>query len=112
LKFSDSLKKTSDFSLCYEEGKSISDHFIVLYVRENGTDFNHLGISVSKKVGNSVIRHHLARLIRESYRLHEDEFRPGLDIVVIVRRSGRNASFSQIESSLLNLASLHNIIRK
>ena len=54
-----------------------------MYVLKNNTENNRIGISVSKKVGNSVIRHHITRLVRESYRLHEDMFDSGLDIVVI-----------------------------
>ena len=71
MKFSESLKKNSDFRKVYRKGKSKADHYLVLYALPNGTDRNRLGISVSKKVGNSVVRHHLTRLIREIYRLHE-----------------------------------------
>ena len=59
-----------------------------MYVLKNNTENNRIGISVSKKVGNSVIRHHITRLVRESYRLHEDMFDSGLDIVVIARVAG------------------------
>ena len=65
--FSDSMKKTNDFRNCYEKGKSFANKFIVMYVWENGTSCNKLGISCSKKVGNSVVRHRFARLVREVY---------------------------------------------
>ena len=81
-----------------------------MYVLENQTDRNRIGISVSKKVGNSVIRHHLTRLIRESYRLHEDMFNNGLDIVVVARVSAKSASYREVESALLHLGRLHKII--
>ena len=74
------------------------------------SDQNRLGISASKKVGNSVIRHHLTRLIRESYRLHEDMFNNGLDIVVVTRVSAKGASYHEVESALLHLGRLHKII--
>ncbi len=112
MKFSDSLKKTKDFSVVYNKGKSLADRILVLYIYENGSESNRLGISVSKKVGNSVVRHHLTRLIRESYRLSEDKFRPGLDLVVVVRKAGKDCSFNEINNSLLKLANLHNVIRK
>ena len=57
-----------------------------MYVLENDTDRNRLGISVSQKVGNSVIRHHATRLISVSYRLQEDMFNSGLDIDVFKRQ--------------------------
>ena len=69
MKFSESLKRNSDFQRVYREGKSYANHYLVLYVLQNQTERNRLGISVSKKVGNSVVRHRMARLIRESYRL-------------------------------------------
>ena len=77
MKFSESLKRNSDFQRVYREGKSYANRYLVLYVLQNQTERNRLGISVSKKVGNSVVRHRMARLIRESYRLQEDMFNSG-----------------------------------
>ena len=82
MKFSESLKKSKDFQKVYNKGNSYANRLLVMYVLENHTDKNRLGISVSKKVGNSVIRHHLTRLIREGYRLQEDMFNSGLDIEI------------------------------
>lgn len=96
----------------YRQGKSYANRYLVMYVLENHTEGNRLGISVSKKVGNSVIRHHLTRLIRESYRLHEDMFNNGLDIVVIARSTARNISYHETESALLHLGGLHKVINR
>ena len=106
----ESLKKNRDFQNVYKKGKSYANRLLVMYVLENQTDRNRIGISVSKKVGNSVIRHHLTRLIRESYRLHEDMFNNGLDIVVVARVSAKSASYREVESALLHLGRLHKII--
>ena len=111
MKFSESLKKNRDFQKVYGYGKSYANRFFVMYVMQNGTEHNRLGISVSKKVGNSVVRHHLTRLIREVYRLHEDTFNSGLDVVVIARVSAKDISYHQVESSLLHLANLHHILK-
>ena len=111
MKFSESLKKNKDFSKVYNNGKSFANRYLVMYVLENHTPNNRLGISVSKKVGNSVIRHHITRLIRESYRLHEDMFNSGLDIVVIARSNAKNASYHEIASALMHLGGLHNIVK-
>ena len=108
--FSESLKKNIDFQNVYRNGKSYANRFLVVYILENHTEKNRLGISVSKKVGNSVIRHHLTRLIRESYRLHEDMFDSGLDIVVIARATARNISYHEVESALMHLGRLHKIV--
>ena len=110
MKYSESLKKNIDFQNVYRNGKSYANRFLVVYILENHTEKNRLGISVSKKVGNSVIRHHLTRLIRESYRLHEDMFDSGLDIVVIARATARNISYREVESALMHLGRLHKIV--
>ncbi len=112
MKFSESLKKSGDFRKVYQSGKSYANRFLVMYVRKNQTQQNRLGISVSKKVGNSIVRHHVTRIIRESYRLQEGRFSSGLDIVVVARVSAKNATYWEIESALLHLAGLHRVLRK
>ena len=110
MKFSESLKRNQDFQNVYQNGRSYANRYLVMYVLKNGTEHNRLGISVSKKVGNSVVRHHLTRLIREVYRLHEDTFNSGLDVVVIARVSAKDISYHQVKSSRLHLANLHHIM--
>ena len=112
MKFSESLKKNADFQKVYNEGVSFANKYLVMYVRKNGTDGNRLGISVSKKVGNSVVRHRVTRLIRESYRLREDMFNSGLDMAVIARASAKGRSMNEICSALLHLGKLQGVIKK
>ena len=107
---SESLKKNQDFQKVYRNGTSKGNRYLVMYVLKNQYMKNRLGISVSKKVGNSVVRHHLTRLLRESYRLHEEMFHSGWDIVVIVRVSAKNEGYHKLKSSLLHLSNLHGII--
>lgn len=109
--FSESLKKNKDFQKVYRRGKSYANKLLVMYVLKNDSDTNRLGISVSKKVGNSVVRHHVTRLIRESYRLQEEMFNSGLDIVVIARAGANGSTYHEIEKALLHLGSLHHIMK-
>ena len=110
--FSESLKKNRDFQVVYKSGRSYANKYLVMYIMENHQNKNRLGISVSKKVGNSVVRHHITRLVRESYRLHEEIFNSGLDIVVIARNSAASVSYHEVESAMLHLGKLHGIIKK
>ena len=112
MKFSESLKKNSDFQKVYKKRNSNANKYLIMYVLENGTERNRVGISVSKKVGNSIVRHRLTRLVRESYRLQEDRFQKGYDIVIIARVSAKDQEFRKIESAVLHLGGLHNIIDK
>lgn len=109
MKFSESLKKNRDFKDVYKSGVSYANKYLVMYVKNNQMEKNRLGISVSKKVGNSIVRHRLTRLIRESYRLQEDKFRCGSDIVIIGRVSAKDRKYVDIESALIHLARLHEI---
>ncbi|MDK2807648.1 MAG: ribonuclease protein component [Clostridiales bacterium] len=96
----------------YREGKSYANRYLVMYVIKNEQNINRFGISVSKKVGNSVIRHRLTRLIRESYRLNEEKFHSGWDIVVIARNTAKGKKYQEISSALLHLGKLHRIIKE
>ena len=111
MKHSQSLKKNADFQIVYKEGKSFANKYLVMYVKENDLGINRVGISVSKKVGNSVVRHRVKRLILESYRLQEDMFNSGLDMVVIARNTAKDKSCQEIESALLHLGKLHGILK-
>mgnify|MGYP002605160752 CR=1 FL=1 len=110
MKFSESLKRNADFQNVYKNGKSYANRCLVMYVLENQTGRNRLGISVSKKVGNSIVRHRVTRLIRESYRLQEDMFNSGLDMVVIARKSAKDKTCQDIGSALQHLGKLHGIL--
>ena len=110
MKYSESLKKNKDFQNVYKHGISYANKYLVMYVLDNKTSQNRLGISVSKKVGNSIVRHRLTRLIRESYRLQEERFRCGYDIVVIARIGAKGKSYKEIDSAMLHLGHLHEII--
>ena len=112
MKYSESLKKNRDFQQVYKRGTSKANRYLVMYVLPNQHMMNRLGISVSKKVGNSVVRHRLTRLIRESYRLNEMEFDNSLDIVVVARPQAKDRSYQEIESALMHLAGKHNIAGK
>ena len=62
MKFSESLKKNRDFQSVYRKGKPYGNKYLVMYLLANDLGRNRVGISVSKKVGNSIIRHHLTRV--------------------------------------------------
>ena len=111
MKFTESLKSNRDFKNVYSKKKSYANKYLVMYVLENGLDKNRLGISVSKKVGNSVVRHRLTRLVREIYRLHEEMFNSGLDIVVLARVNAKSILYTDMESAILHLAKLHKILK-
>ena len=107
--FMESLKKNHQFREVYKKGKSYANRLLVMYVMKNELERNRVGISVSKKVGNSVVRHRVTRLVRESYRLQEKVFNSGLDIVIVARNGAAVAGYRDVESALMHLGRLHHI---
>lgn len=105
----DSLKNT-EFKHIYNNGVSYANRYLVMYVLKNEKGKNKLGISVSKKVGNSVVRHRVTRLIREAYRLNKNMFNSSLNIIVVARAGAAKKSFKEIESAFLHLLKLHGVL--
>ena len=105
-----SLKKNEDFKKVFDEKKSCANKYLILYCKENELETNRLGIQVSKKVGNSVVRHRLTRLIRESFRLNAEKFSSGLDLVFIAREDARGKTYKEIEDALLHLGKISHIL--
>lgn len=108
LKRFNSIKKNDDFRKVYKKGRSKSDGLLVMYVlnkddTNNEEKISRIGISISKKVGNSVVRHRLTRLVRECFRLNKEDFKYDADIVVIVRKGAAESDFHEIEKSFLGL---------
>lgn len=112
MRFSESLKKNSDFQAVYKKGVSYANKYLVMYVLENSLGSNRIGISVSKKVGNSVVRHRLKRLVKENYRLREEMFNSGLDIVIVIRVNAKDCDFELIKNALIHLGNLHKVTIK
>jgi ribonuclease P protein component len=103
MKFSSSLKLNHIFRRLYHTNGQASP-YVVLYARKNRTDTNRVGITVSKKLGKAHIRNRVRRRLREVYRLNEDLFAPGWDIVLVARSRAIEAPFDTLTRSVLSLA--------
>ena len=98
------LRKNTEFRLVYRRGKSYANKLLVLYVFNNKKNineenelYNKVGISVSKKVGNS------KRLIYESYRLNVKDIKTGYDFVFVARSAINEKKYSDVEAAMINL---------
>jgi len=96
----DSLRKNEEFQAIYRRHDSVADKYLVIY-KANGT--GRVGIVCSKKVGNSIVRHRFARLVREVYRLHKEEIAEDKDLIIVARESAKGQGFFVIENSFLSL---------
>ena len=104
----DSIKKTADFKQVYAHGKSVSDRHFVVYAHPNEKGATRLGLSISRKVGNAVVRNKIRRWIKEFFRLNKPLLLwPSIDIVVVARMSAstlvNDTKYGGVEKSLQGL---------
>ena len=103
MKFTTPLRKNHEFKRLYNRGKSEASKCAAVYCKQNGKSENRLGITVSSKIGGAVVRNRVRRRLKEIYRLNEEKFSAGHDIVIVARTRCRFAGFNEIESSVLSL---------
>jgi ribonuclease P protein component len=97
------LKKKTDFDTVYQRGKRFGNRNLNFYYIRNKKQENRVGIVVSKKVGNAVVRNRIRRLIKESYRLNQGTIKVGYDMIVVAKKSCFDKDFKEIEGSLLHI---------
>ena len=110
MKYSCSLKLNHIFRRLYATAGQ-ANGLLVLYARPNRTGRNRVGITAGKKLGKAVVRNRVRRRLREVYRLNEDKFLPGWDIVVVARSRCITASFEKLTDSYLSLAGKAGILK-
>lgn len=92
------LRNRADFSRVYRHGKSFANHqFVVYWFSRKQVERFRAGVSVSKKIGNAVVRNRMRRLVKEIVRHHEAEIVGGLDLVFIVRKGALDMSYAELE---------------
>lgn len=111
MKFSSALKLNHIFRRLYATSGHANGH-LVLYARKNHSQSNRVGITVGKKLGGAVIRNRVRRRLREVYRLHEDRFSSGWDIVVVARSRCIHADFATLTNAYLSLAEKAGVLKK
>ncbi len=110
MKFSSSLKLNHIFRRLYATS-GFANGYLILYARRNRTATNRVGVTVGKKLGHAVVRNRVRRRLREVYRLNEDKFLPGWDIVVVARHRCIDAPFSKLTHAYLSMAEKAGILR-
>lgn len=98
------LRRKKDFSILYSRGKSVGDKYVVLFYKKNGLSYNRVAFLASKKVGNSVFRNRARRLMKESYRDLEKEFKTGYDLIIIGRNTINGIKCQDVHKSLRSAA--------
>jgi len=110
MKFSSALKLNHIFRRLYNTSGH-ANSYLVFYARANHTATNRVGLTVGKKLGHAVVRNRVRRRLREVYRLNEDRFLPGYDIVVVARSRCITADFGKLTQAYLALAEKAGVLR-
>ena len=115
------IRKKKDFERLYKQGMRLySKNFTVLLCKnppssdskmtnsgisqgESSSGRRRLGITVSKKVGNAVIRNRVKRLLREFFRRNKDKLPPSRDILIIARKNAAPLSYRDVHMELGNI---------
>lgn len=82
-----------------------------MYVKTGESGPSRYGFSVSKKVGNSVVRHRITRLLRESVRKNDAFVKEGNRIVIVARKNVSNRTFKEVDGAVIHLLKLHGILK-
>ena len=112
MEFTESLKKNYEFRRLYNKGKSAATPYLVVYVKRTGRDTNHLGITVSNKIGKAVVRNKVRRRLREIYRLHEGEMLRGYDLVIVARGRSVDATYAQLDYAVMKACKQLKVVRE
>jgi ribonuclease P protein component len=97
------LRSPRDFERVYGQKQRASDELLLIYMAKNDLPWSRVGFSVSRKHGNSVVRHRLRRLLREAFRLSQQELPAGWDFVLIPKQDA-SVELPALQASLESLA--------
>lgn len=109
------LRKKRDFNIVYKWGKAVTCNYMVLIYVKSKSSITKVGFSVSKKIGKSVVRNRVKRLMKESYRLiseNSENIEKGYNLVFVARNASNSADYSEIKRSMLYLLHRSQLLKK
>lgn len=98
------IKKNEDFQQVFRKGVSFANRQFVVYILEKeNQDYLRIGLSVSKKIGNAVMRNQIKRYIRQTFLELNGDIKEGYDYVIIARKPTSEMDFFQVKKSLIHV---------
>lgn len=106
MKKTEIIKKNYEFKYFFKKGKYISGKYIEIFIHNNKLKSNKLGIIVSKKAGNSVVRHRIRRLIKEAYTNIEKDINCNINILICWKKKiefNKGISYFDIKNDMIDI---------
>jgi ribonuclease P protein component len=100
------LRSNMEFKRVYSGGKNYWNRNLVLYVKKNNVGNTRVGYSITKKIGNSVVRNKIRRRMKEIYRLNFSSIRGNYDLIFIPKKNVVDISYKELESAMLHILKL------
>lgn len=105
------IKRRSDFQCVYRKGRSFANRYFVLYVFPSASVRGRVGFAAGKKLGCAVTRNRVKRLLRETYRLHQDRIREDAALLFVGRKAMVEAKLPEVEKAFLRLGEKSGILK-
>ncbi|MEW4355024.1 ribonuclease P protein component [Streptococcus pneumoniae] len=105
------VKREKDFNAIFKEGQNFANRKFVVYKLENHHKHFRAGLSVSKKLGNAVVRNQIKRRIRHILMAHQINVK-ALDFVIIARKGAEVLTYQELEKNLLHVLKIAKIYQE
>ncbi|HFL3828508.1 TPA: ribonuclease P protein component [Clostridioides difficile] len=105
------LRSNEDFIKVYTKGKNYWNRNLILYVKKNGLENSRIGFSITKKIGNSVVRNKIRRRMKEICRLNFNKIKVGYDIIFIPKKNVVNITYWDLESAMLHILKIGHLLK-
>lgn len=107
------IKKNAEFQTIFKKGKSFANRqFVVYCLLKEEQDYYRVGLSVSKKVGNAVVRNRIKRYIRQTFLEIHDQVSPNMDYIIIARNPAAKLDFHETKKSIEHVLKIAKVLKK
>ena len=106
------LRSNMEFKKVYKYGKNYWNRNLILYVMKNDLGYTRVGYSITKKIGNSVVRNRIRRQMKEIYRLKFDLIENNYDLIFIPKKNVVDISYEKLDSAMIHIMNLAKLLKK
>src|SRR5699024_3264048 len=105
------LRNNREFKKVFDNGKNFWNRNLILYRKKNDLDRTRLGITITRKFGNAVVRNRVRRRLNEIYRLNLYRINDGYDLVIIPKKNAVDLSYEELKSALEHILKISKVLK-